>query len=125
MEIFLVVWAVAVFAMFLLGLHDVVNMSESVQWLKRTEKYFTYSEEHEPFFIILLPVLREQRLIRETLRAFANLNYPFKQMRVVVITAEKELVQREEAKERLLSLSKDIASKRFPPSLLVEKYLGI
>jgi len=125
MKIVLIVWAAAALAMLCCGLFDLLKIFSSVKWLKREKEPYIPSHEDQPFIIILLPVLREQRLITETLNVFAKLKYPLHQLRVFVITTEKELAQQEKAKKRLILLAKDIASKRLATALLIEKYLGI
>ena len=83
------------------------------------------SGEDNPLIVILLPVLREQRLIADTLNAFTTLHYPLHRLRVLVITTEQELAQKQEAKKRLPSLAHDITTQRLSTSLLLEKYLGV
>ncbi len=124
-EVVLFMWIVAAFAILCCGVLDLAKMVTSIQWLKREERFPALCDEDQPFIITLLPVLREQRLITDTLHAFTRLKYPQQRHRIFVITAEKELAQREEAKVRLVSLAKDIASKQFSTSFLVEKYLGV
>lgn len=125
MEVVLFIWIVAAFAIVCCGVLDLAKMVTSIRWLKREERFPAPGDEDQPFIITLLPVLREQRLITDTLQAFARLKYPQQRHRIFVITTEKELAQREEAKVRLVSLAKDIASKQFSLSFLVEKYLGV
>lgn len=43
-----------------------------------------------PRIVIVLPVLREERIIEDTLEHFANLNYPQDRFSIVVVTTEKE-----------------------------------
>lgn len=99
-------------------------MLASVRWLKQPGPRVSPHQEH-PLIILLLPVLREQRVIRETLKVLADLQYPRERLRICVITTEKELAQRTQAQSKLDSLARDIASKRLPPALLIEKYLGL
>jgi hypothetical protein len=47
-----------------------------------------------PAFIILLPALREQALVDGTLKHFASLDYPDDRYRVVVVTSEREDLDR-------------------------------
>ena len=125
MVIILVVWTVAVSAIILRGIHDLFKIVQSIQWLNRENKIDKQGDGDIPLIIVLLPVLREQRLIRATLQYFANLNYPLERLRIFVITTEKEVVDRQKALEKLPLLARDIASKRYNISFLKEKYLGL
>lgn len=100
-------------------------MLASVRWLKQSEPRISPDYQEYPLIILLLPVLREQRVIQETLNVLAHLKYPFERLRICVITTEKELAQRTQAQSKLDSLARDIATKRIPPALLLEKYLGL
>ena len=100
-------------------------MLASARWLKRSDRRSNPRNQEYPLIILLLPVLREQRVIQETLKVFADLKYPFEWLRICVITTEKELAQRTQAQSKLDSLAGDIASKRFSPAGLIEKYLGL
>lgn len=125
MKIVLIVWAAAALAMLCCGLFDFFKIVASVKWLKQEKEYSTPSHEGQPFMILLLPVLREQRLIIETLSILAKLKYPSHLLRIFVITTEKEVAQQKKAEKRLLLLAKDIVAKRLSNALLIEKYLGI
>ncbi len=125
MDIVLVVWAAAALAMLCCGLYDLHNIFSSIAWLRRAKEPPRSSHVDKPFIIILLPVLREQRLIADTLDALAKLHYPLQRLYVFVITTEKELAQKKEAQKRLTSLAHDIATKRLATPLLLEKYLGV
>ncbi|MGH2498118.1 MAG: glycosyltransferase family 2 protein [Ktedonobacteraceae bacterium] len=125
LNVILLLWAVAVLAMSCRGIEDLVNMLASLRWLKQGGQRFSPDSQEYPFIILLLPVLREQRVIQETLRVLAGLKYPHERLRICVVTTEKELAQRTQAQSRLLSLAGDISSKRISLSLLIEKYLGL
>lgn len=122
--VFFVVWIIAVFAIFGRGLDDLAGIVASVRWLKQKVADPNQPSE-EPFIAIVLPVLREQQLIIDTMQVFAQLKYPLERLRIFVVTTEKEIFQREQARHKLKSLATDIAGKRLPTSLLVEKYLGV
>ena len=125
MVIILFVWILAVGAIIWRGIRDLVKIVGSIRWLNREYKNFEQSDGDNPLIIVLLPVLREQRLITNTLQYFANLRYPLERLHIFIITTEKEVMERQEAKEKLPLLAKDIASKRYFVSFLKEKYLGL
>lgn len=125
MNIVFVVWAIAVFALLACGIRDIRGINFSFQWLMQEQEGQLFKLEDTPHIIILLPVLREQKLISDTLQVLAHLKYPFARLRIFVITTEKEIAQREQAKVRVASLAKDISTKQYSPSFLLEKYLGL
>jgi hypothetical protein len=125
MDVVFVVWAAAGFAILCCGLYDLQKILATLKWLSGQEQHPPAAGEDDPFIFILLPVLREQRLLAETLNAFTKLQYPLHRLRIFVITTEKETVQQQAAKIKLLSLAHDIASRRWSESRLLEKYLGV
>ena len=58
MVIILVVWIVAVSAIFLRGIHDLFKIVQSIHWLNRENN--KQGDGDIPLIIVLLPVLREQ-----------------------------------------------------------------
>ncbi len=60
-------------------------------------------EEGLPPFVVLLPVLREQALVAETLAHFTSLDYPRDRYRTVVVTSERERTEQEEFGRSLAS----------------------
>lgn len=58
-----------------------------------------------PPFVILLPALREQTLVEETIDHFAGLDYPYELMRIVIIATERERLQQEDFRKSLLQVS--------------------
>jgi hypothetical protein len=120
------IWVTAALVIILSGIRDIMNMIRSLRWLESGQASCRAAEpENAPFITILLPVLREQKLIAETLDLFADLRYPHTRLHISVITTEKEIVQREQAAARLRALARDIASGRLSTSLLLERYLGV
>ncbi len=120
------IWIAAALVMFLSGIRDFINMIASLRWLESDQTSRRTSEQEDaPFITILLPVLREQKLIAETLGVFADLHYPHSRLHISVITTEKEIAQREQAAIRLRALARDIASRRLSTSQLLERYLGV
>jgi hypothetical protein len=125
MVIIVVVWLIAVSAIILRGIHDIVKIVQSIHWLNQQNKDDKQDDVDIPLIIVLLPVLREQRLITATLQYFANLKYPLERLRIFIITTEKEVVDRQKASVKLPLLARDIATKRYRISFLKEKYLGL
>src|SRR6266516_4518389 len=125
MEVLFVVWAIAAFGLFTNGIYDIRRILLSLRWLKQERGGQHLTLEDAPYIVVLLPVLREQRLIADTLQILADLKYPLSHLRIFVITTEKEIAHREQARARLALLAKEIASRHFPTAFLVEKYLGV
>ncbi|EKE05828.1 MAG: hypothetical protein ACD_19C00176G0050 [uncultured bacterium] len=60
-------------------------------------------------YIICIPMLREQRIVSETLKYFSNLNYPANMFRIVVVTTNKETYDKKSKSILLNKLAKDIS----------------
>lgn len=62
-------------------------------WMKRSRKNLCKREDHE--FIVIIPVLREQKVIIKTLIHFLGLEYPLEKLTILLITTEKEYIENE------------------------------
>lgn len=85
------------------------RVTTSLAWLSR--RVSNKSKQHPqkkgdyPAFTILLPALREQTTVRETLEHFRSLNYPKDRFCIVVVTTEREKIDREQFRSSLASYS--------------------
>lgn len=107
------------------SLKNGLQLISNVRWLKNSK--IVTAKPESPFkteFIICIPMLREQRIIEETLNYFSKLKYPKTQFSVVIVTTEKEAFQKEQRKKLLKPLSLDLsASKSFQQ--IKENYLSL
>jgi hypothetical protein len=77
----------------------------AIGWLNRERSGRT---DHAPAFVILLPVLREQALVAQTLGHFTGLEYPNDRYRIVVVTSEREETEREQLLGSLNQLTNEL-----------------
>jgi len=68
-----------------------VNTKKSLEFLEEKKKE-SYTGSNVPI-ILLLPVLREQNIIIQTLRHLSNLDYDYKKIKIIVITSQKEIAE--------------------------------
>lgn len=128
LQILLLFWLLIVSTMMLRGIADTLRILYSLHWLNRTNNFAgkrILPSERTPYMAVFIPVLREQRVIRQTMQFFAMLHYPLEKFNVFIITTEKEIAQREQAEKKLAVFARDIASARLSSIQLIEKYLGI
>lgn len=118
--------------MFLVGvtyirsLLNLVNLISNTSWIVKTNKVFKRKSGYEPTenFLICIPMLREQRLISNTLNYFSQLNYPLKKYKIIVVTTAKEVYDKKKNFTKLKDLSQAIEDgQNF--NLIKEKYLGL
>jgi cellulose synthase/poly-beta-1,6-N-acetylglucosamine synthase-like glycosyltransferase len=88
---------------------NLVNLTSNLNWLQIDHKTPPHSDL-KTHFVICIPMLREQKIVEETLEYFSKLNYPKTLFKVYVVTTEKEISQKEQNKQLLEALSKDISS---------------
>ncbi|KKQ98419.1 MAG: hypothetical protein UT24_C0004G0042 [Candidatus Woesebacteria bacterium GW2011_GWB1_39_12] len=60
-------------------------------------------------FIICIPMLREQRVVSETLKYFSQLNYPKDKYHIVVVTTNKEIAEKTRMSRFLSELAGDVS----------------
>lgn len=75
-------------------------------------------------YIICIPMLREQRVVSETLRYFSQLNYPKDKYHIVVVTTTKEITEKNKRLKQLNKLAKDISQGKSLSAIRGE-YLGL
>lgn len=113
------------------GLSYIANTIRSIgifrgthQWL--TKNRFRHSEiaDDFPSIIIALPVLREQAVLKQSLGFFSKLRYPKEKLKILVITTQKEIVEKKLNTKRLSILAKDL-SRDLSGEQVLEKHLGL
>ncbi|MGK5630568.1 hypothetical protein [Streptomyces sp. URMC 123] len=73
------------------------------RWLGRGGRPATRPLEAPPTVVVLLPALREQRLVAETLSFYATVDYPGRLLPIVV-TSEREEAERREREQALVDV---------------------
>lgn len=74
-----------------MGLLNSFKIIYSISYIKRQYKFLTNrGPSHRPCIFILMPVLRESKVIENSLENLSELNYPKEKVRIVVITTERE-----------------------------------
>lgn len=102
----------------------IVKLLSNLRWLRATIKLQPTKVNQLPNFIISIPMLKEQRVIKDTLTYFSQLNYPKDKLLIYIVTTKKEKVLKEENAKRIPGLAKDIAS-GVDKNILLEKHLGL
>ncbi|MHB6904558.1 glycosyltransferase family protein [Streptomyces sp. DB-54] len=84
------------------GLWALVAVELCARWLLASaDQDPVPADEEGPWLVVLLPMLREQALVPETMAAFTALDYPRERTAVVVITTEREETARRRDRDRL------------------------
>lgn len=83
----------------------------------------TFESNNKDFanFIILIPVLREQKVIKETLALFSSLNYNLNKLKVVVVTTQREITEMNFHRDQLMPSTIEITKNNI---VLLNKKLG-
>jgi len=88
----LIFW-LAIFMVFIFVLRGLYNIYKVVNWKLREIKSFNEGhilKKPDTYFYIIIPALREQNVIYDTLKWISNLNYPKKLFEVIVALDKKE-----------------------------------
>ena len=73
------------------GLLNSFKIYYSSSYIKKQHKLLTSMEpSHSPDIFILMPILRESKVIESSLENLSNLKYPEGKLRIVIITTERE-----------------------------------
>lgn len=128
MSVFLIIFYLVVGLGILKGLRYSHHIIDSIRFLKlggkdKKEPKENYSKDL-PEIVIVIPVLREQRVIAEAFSIFSKLRYPKNKFRVIIITTKKEVKEKKQSAEKLHILARDIM-KEISLEKILEKYLGL
>lgn len=109
------------------GLKTNISIIQTIKWIKynNTKPNYIFDIKNKyPYIILVIPVLREQRVIKETVKSLISLGYPNSLLKVIVVTTEKEISQRNKDRGRVESLIHDL-SNGVSQNLIAERYLGL
>ncbi len=84
------------------GLRGTLRVRSSLAWLRAHERDGTPPAPpgDSPHFVLLLPMLREQRIIADTVAAFCDLARAHPKTSVVLVTTERERAERDQDSEK-------------------------
>ena len=108
------------------SLFNLSDLFSNIKWIvnkNRIYKKKSFGTTTEKY-IICIPMLREQRVVSETLRYFSQLNYPQNNYRIVIVTTQKEIAEKIAKAKQLSKMAKEISQGR-PFSFVQQKYLGL
>jgi len=108
------------------SIFNLKDLLSNLDWVKREnrllKKYLNKSVNEK--YIICIPMLREQRVIKETIKYFSKMDYPKDKYKIVIVTTNKEVVEKEKNKGDLKKLAKDL-SRQISVKNLMERYLKL
>ncbi len=76
------------------GISLAVNNVKSLNLLLTRKKAKLKNLNPKVNFIILLPVLREEKIIKTTLEHLGSFKYPLSKLKIIVITTQRELIEK-------------------------------
>lgn len=117
-----VCWAGAA-AVAVRGADGSVRVAQSLRWLRRRPTALAAGERRRQLLLIV-PVLREQRLVRETTRYLLELADRWGPATVVLASTGRELSDREKARQRLPQLAASLRRRR-TPAWLAARFAGL
>jgi hypothetical protein len=112
------------------GIRGTLAVRSSLAWLHAGEQAPTGpaasgpDRPECPVFVLLLPMLREQRLIAETTDTFTELARTWPGTVVALVTTEREQAERERGAQRLPALAAEL-SRGAPPRRLLRDFAGV
>ncbi|WP_152991643.1 glycosyltransferase family 2 protein [Frankia sp. R43] len=93
-------------------MHGTASTVSSLRWLRTAPDRAdpVPSGQARPFFVLALPMLREQRLITDTVSLFSRMAADYGRACVVVVTTAREEAERDRAATRLPDLAAALAA---------------
>jgi hypothetical protein len=109
-------------AIFYRGIESIILLIWNLNWLYRSNKLNL--SQKLPKFIVCIPALREQAVIKSTIRYFSEMDYPKNLLEINIVTTNKEKFQKDQNMPKVYELAQDIFNGR-PLTSIKSKYLGI
>jgi len=108
------------------GINYVIGVYKTLLFVKNGTSSLKTKEPGDPppRIIILLPLLREQSVIKGLVNYFARLEYPLNRLAIILVTTEKERSEKLKNSANLKQLTHDLTSGTNEEKIL-ERYLGI
>lgn len=111
-------------ATYLRSLFNLSNLFSNLKWIVNKNHVYKKRSKRATSerYIICIPMLREQRVVSETLRYFSQLDYPKDMYQIIVVTTAKEIAEKSKREKYLAELARDISLGRSFP-VIQKKYL--
>jgi hypothetical protein len=109
------------------GTHGTAATVSSLRWLREASAHDpepASTGRGRPYFVLVLPMLREQALIGEAVSYFARMAAGYGPARVVVVTTAREQAERDRAFARLPDLAAALAAGT-PAEPLIRDFRGV
>lgn len=113
-------------ATYIRSILNLLNLSSNLKWIINKNRVYKRKSNQavNEKYIICIPMLREQRVVVETLKYFSQLNYPNDKYRIVVVTTHKEIADRVIRAKQLNKMAREISDGKTFLSIQ-KKYLGL
>lgn len=102
------------------------DLISNIKWVISSNSMFKKMKDKDinEKYIICIPMLREQRIVSETLKYFSQLKYPVGMFQIVVVTTNKEAYDKKSKSVLIKNLATDISlGKQFEK--IKTKYMGL
>lgn len=110
MNLILILSYVCILIILLRSLSNLKDLISNLRWLKNFSIKDKEPAQQNITFSICIPMLREQRIVEDTIQYFADLEYPLNSYTVYIVTTEKETIQKEQFKKLLIDLARDLSN---------------
>lgn len=109
---------------YLLGIHRSMKLLSEIRSKKEEKTILEEVNEQGPQIMVLLPLLREQTILKEMLNHFLKISYPNSKIKIFLITTERENKEKEENAYRVKKLYKDLHNGKTLEEIM-ENHLGL
>lgn len=108
------------------GIRGTLRVRSSLAWLRAPGREGPPAAPlgDSPRFVLLLPMLREQRIIADAVAAFCELARAHSKTSVVLVTTERERAEQDQAAARLPELARALTA-RTPIRQILNRFLGV
>ncbi len=109
---------------YLIGIHKSIKLFSKTRRQTRKEIILEQLSKNGPSLMVLLPVLREQTILKEMLDHFLKINYPSNKLKIFLVTTERENKEKKENAYRINNLYEDLQDGKTLKEI-IEDYLGL
>jgi hemolysin-activating ACP:hemolysin acyltransferase len=100
------------------------KLRRNIRWIQEGRKSLLLKTEQKTSVVVCIPMLREQRIVKETMDFFSEMNAANDKTAIIVVTTEKERHEKEMSRHRIKDLCEAIFDKQTLDEVN-EQFLGL
>jgi hypothetical protein len=109
---------------FIRSISNFFKLKSNILWIEKNKNTISLRTKQKTPIIVCIPMLREQRIVKETMEFFSKMNVSRDNTTIIIVTTEKEIRDKEISRKQIPKLCKAIRKKQ-SLNKINEQFLGL